>query len=95
MQFVIIARDGKDEKALERRMAVREAHLAAFREGLGKHIVIGGAMLSEQETMCGSVMVVDFPDRAALDAWLQTDPYVTGNVWQEIEIFPFRLAGKA
>ncbi len=27
MEFVVIAYDYKDEKALERRMAVREAHL--------------------------------------------------------------------
>jgi uncharacterized protein len=42
--------------------------------------------------MVGSVLLVDFPDRAALDAWIQADPYVTGGVWAEIEVAPFRPA---
>jgi hypothetical protein len=32
MQFVVIAYDGTDEAALDRRMAVREAHLALAKE---------------------------------------------------------------
>ena len=96
MQFVVIGRDGTDEGALERRMAARESHIAAFKEGLEKgQNVLGGALLNESEGMCGSLMVVEFPDRAALDEWLKADPYVTGHVWQDIEIIPFRLAGKA
>ena len=96
MQFVVIARDGKDDEALSRRMAVREDHVAMFRQGLeANRNILGGALLNDSGDMCGSVMVVDFPDRAALDEWLKTDPYVTGNVWQDIEILPFKLAGMA
>jgi len=32
MQFTIIGLDGKDEKALERRLAVRDAHIALGEE---------------------------------------------------------------
>jgi uncharacterized protein YciI len=42
--------------------------------------------------MTGSAVFVDFPDRAALDAWLARDPYVVQGVWQRIEVKPFRLA---
>jgi uncharacterized protein YciI len=42
--------------------------------------------------MNGSMLVVDLPDRAAVDAWLARDPYVTGKVWQRIEVKPFRIA---
>jgi uncharacterized protein YciI len=42
--------------------------------------------------MVGSIMLVDFPDRAAVDDWLERDPYVTGGVWKEIEVKPFRTA---
>jgi uncharacterized protein YciI len=93
MQFLIIAHDGKDPGALERRMAVREAHLANVRPLKAKgHILIGGAILDEGGRMIGSTVIADYPDRAALDAWLQNDPYVTGGVWQEIEVRPFRAA---
>jgi hypothetical protein len=42
--------------------------------------------------MIGSVTIADFPDRAALDHWLATDPYVLQGVWQTIDVQPFRLA---
>jgi len=96
MQFVVIGRDGTDEGALERRMAAREGHIAAFKDGLEKgRNIIGGALLNDNEEMAGSMMVVEFETRQALDEWLRTDPYVSGNVWQDIEIIPFKMAGKA
>ena len=96
MLFVVIARDGTDEKALARRLEARPSHIEDFQNGLktGRNI-LGGAILNEQENMCGSVMVVDFESRGALEDWLWKDPYVTGKVWQDIEILPFRLAGKS
>ncbi len=96
MQFVIIGRDGTDEKAMERRMAARESHIAAFKDGLEKgQNIIGGALLNDNEEMAGSMLVVDFESREALDEWLKTDSYVSGGVWQDIEIIPFKMAGKA
>jgi len=96
MLFVVIARDGQDTEALERRMAAREEHISDFKKGLenGQNL-LGGAILDEKENMRGSVLVVDFPDRAALDEWIKQDSYITGNVWQDIEILPFKLAGMA
>jgi hypothetical protein len=29
---------------------------------------------SQSETMCGSALTVDFPDRKAVDAWLKDEP---------------------
>ena len=88
MQFLVIGYDGKDEKAAERRMAVREAHLAGVvklkEEG---KVLYGIAMLDDQEKMIGSVMAMEFPSRAELDAWLKAEPYVVGNVWQKIEVY--------
>lgn len=88
MQFLVIGYDGRDEKALERRMASREAHLAGVvrMKEEGKAIY-GIAMLDDQEKMIGSVMAMEFPSRAELDAWLKVEPYVTGKVWQKIDVF--------
>jgi len=44
--------------------------------------------------MIGSTMFVDFDSKAELDQWLASDPYVTGNVWQDISALPIRLAVK-
>lgn len=87
MHFLIIAKDGTDAQALERRMAAREAHIALGDEYLkkGNHLM-AIALLNEQGQMCGSVMLVDFEDRAALDDWLEKEPYMTGKVWETIEV---------
>ena len=92
MQFLVIGYDGTDDKAPERRMAVREAHLAGVTKMKeeGKAI-FGVAILNEREQMIGSSLVVDFPTRADVDAWLKAEPYVTGDVWRKIEVYPARV----
>jgi uncharacterized protein YciI len=93
MQFLIIAHDGTDEGALDRRMAAREAHLVGARAMKADgSMIVGGAILDDDGRMVGSSCIVEMPDRAAVDAWLATDPYVTGDVWRKIEVRPFRCA---
>jgi uncharacterized protein YciI len=93
MQFLVIARDGTDEDAVERRLRVRPSHLESIAPlVVAGNVLVGGAMLSDSGDMVGSMLLVDFPDRAAVDAWLERDPYVTGGVWKEIEVEPFRSA---
>lgn len=37
--------------------------------------------------MIGSTLIVDFPSKSVVEEkWLKTEPYVTGEVWQSIEI---------
>ncbi|PCH61823.1 MAG: hypothetical protein COC19_04125 [SAR86 cluster bacterium] len=95
MQFLVLAYDGNDPEAQDRRMAARPDHLAAAaklkREG---RIIAGGAILDDNDLMIGSTLYVDFPSKEELDEWLNNDPYVTGGVWQEITVKPIRLAIK-
>jgi uncharacterized protein YciI len=93
VQWLIIARDGTDAGALERRLAARPAHLAnAAKLQASGHLLVGGALVDDHGGMIGSACVAQFASRAELDAWLRTDPYVTGNVWQDIQIMPYRVA---
>lgn len=91
MEFAVIAYDGTDEGAMERRMAVREAHLKVV-ASLREHMIHGGAILNDEGQMIGSIMITQFPDRAAFDEWFNNDPYITGNVWQDVKVVPFRTA---
>ena len=92
-QFMITAYDGNDSEARARREAVRTAQLEELQPMVQRgEIVLGGAILDEYGAMIGSMVVVDLPDRAAVDAWLARDPYVTRNVWQRIDVKPFRIA---
>ncbi len=83
MQFIVKAYDGED--MLEKRMAVRPRHLEGMK-ALGKRIICAGGLLDGEGRMKGSALVLDFPDRAALDEYLQNEPYVTEGVWQKIEV---------
>ena len=93
MQWLIVARDGTDAQALERRMAARAAHLenAARLQAKG-HLLVGGALVDDDGRMIGSACVAQFATRVELDDWLRSDPYVAGNVWQDIQIMPYRVA---
>ena len=93
MQWLIIARDGSDAEAPARRQAARRAHLvtAATRLAAG-HVRGGGALTDVAGNLIGSAAVAQFASRAELDAWLRTDPYVTGGVWRDIEVIPYRVA---
>lgn len=92
-QYVIIAKDGDDAAALERRMQVRADHLA----GAGKlkangNFVTGGATLDEAGHMNGSVMIVQFETDEAFQEWYNNEPYIVKGVWKHIEVKPFKVA---
>lgn len=93
MKYLVIAHDGKDSKATDRRLAVREQHLKLaehmYKDGKA---IIGGAILDDHGNMVGSGRIVEFETRSELDEWLKNEPYVTGNVWDKVEVFPFRIA---
>ena len=83
MQYLIKAYDGPN--MLEKRMAVRPRHLEGMK-ALGRQIIVAGGLLDERGKMKGSALVMDFPDRAALDEYLNHEPYVVEGVWQKIEV---------
>ena len=88
MQFIIKAYDG--EGMLEKRMAVRPRHLEGMK-ALGKRVICAGGLLDDAGRMKGSALVMEFEDRAALDAYLSSEPYVTEGVWQRIETEPMNV----
>ena len=83
MQFIINAYDGAE--VLDKRMAARPRHLEGMR-ALGKQVICAGGLLDDEGKMKGSALVLEFPDRAALEEYLKNEPYVTEGVWENIEI---------
>lgn len=93
MQFLVIAYDGKDNEAPARRVAARSSHLEGVEafKAQGKHLY-GAAILDDAGNMIGSMMVVEFDSRQALEReWLGSEPYVTQGVWRQIDIQPCRV----
>ncbi|MBV9730245.1 MAG: hypothetical protein JO309_12745, partial [Pseudonocardiales bacterium] len=81
MQFMLLGYDGKDDDALDRRLAVREQHLACGDRLIAEgKMLFATAILDDDNKMIGSMLVLEFRSRAELDAWLEIEPYVTGDV---------------
>lgn len=83
MQYIIRAYDGPD--MLEMRMSVRPRHLKNM-ERAKDHVICAGGLLDDEGKMKGSVLVMDFEDRASLDEYLGSEPYIMEKVWERVEI---------
>ena len=88
MQFLVKAYDG--EGTLDKRMEVRPRHLEGMK-ALGKQVICAGGLLDDAGRMKGSALVMEFPNRAALDEYLNNEPYVVEGVWQKIEVEPMNV----
>ncbi len=91
MYYMILATDAEGVK--QARAEARPAHLARL-EALnaeGRLLIAGPNPLPDDETtMSGSLIVADFPDLDAAEAWAGADPYVDAGVYAEVLIKPFK-----
>ncbi|GAB3726150.1 YciI family protein [Spirosoma lituiforme] len=93
MKYIVHAYDHTDSGALDRRMAVRSAHLTYVCQLKEKgQFVLGGALLSPEQTMIGSMLLLELETEADLQDYLKTDPYIVEGVWENVDVKPFRQA---
>lgn len=93
MGYAIIAWDGEDEEAPQRRVAARDRHLAVITEWAADgRLAFGVPLFTPGWRPVGSLMLLEVPDRAGLDAYLAAEPFAAGEVWKRIETHPFRIA---
>ncbi len=94
VQFLVTGYDGKDAGAPARRQEARDQHLIdaekLFKSGV---LLAAAAILNDDGGMVGSTLIMEFDSRADLQKWLDNEPYVTGKVWQEIQVVPCRVPG--
>ncbi|MCK4939540.1 MAG: YciI family protein [Rhodospirillaceae bacterium] len=89
MLFAIYATDKPG--ALETRMAARQAHLDYVKAGFNDKILTAGPRLSDDgEKMIGSLIVIDLPDRGAVDDFCKNDPYAIAGVFERVEVTGFK-----
>lgn len=90
MGYAIIAWDGPDPA---RRAASRERHLAVITRWAEEgRLALGVPLFTPDWRPAGSLMVLEVPDRAGLDAYLAEEPFATERVWARWEAHPFRIA---
>ncbi len=93
MGYAIIAWDGEDEAALDRRTAARDRHMAVITEwATDGRLALGVPLFTPDWKPAGSLMLLEVPDRAGLDAYLAAEPFAAGEVWKRVETYPFRIA---
>ena len=95
MWYAIVAEDHED--SLERRQAVRPAHLERIQTlaKAGRVLLAGPFPAVDAEDpgsagFTGSLMVVDFPSLEEATDWAEQDPYVLGGAFKSVTVKPFR-----
>ena len=68
----------------------REAHMAYLRS-FNENIVTAGPLLAEDEShSVGSLLVMDFPDRAQAEAFAGGDPFNKAAIFESVVIRPYK-----
>jgi uncharacterized protein YciI len=88
--FVLIGRDRPGTGPL--RQSLRPAHQAHFFAPQPDCCGVAGGPLSDNsgEQMVGSLLVFEAVDRAAVERFAAEDPYIAANLFQTVEIIPWR-----
>ncbi|MEO1247921.1 MAG: YciI family protein [Pseudomonadota bacterium] len=95
MWYAILAKDIED--SLKRRLAARPKHLERISQLVeeGRILVAGPHPAVDSEDpgaagFTGSLIIAEFPDLAAAEAWADDDPYVAAGVYANVEVKPFK-----
>ena len=84
--FFLIDKPG----SLAQRMEIRPEH-KAYLGAKAEQIAFAGPLLSDDgKTMVGSLLVIDFADRAAALAWLEAEPFTRAGVYGSRQVMAFR-----
>lgn len=87
MQFLLIGLDGVDDEAPVRRQSVRPQHIARGNELMESgNLWYGAALLDDDGNMKGSMYFMDFASEDELNEYLETEPYMIGDVWRDLTI---------
>jgi hypothetical protein len=83
--------------SLAARTTARPAHLARLNQlrDAGRLLLAGPFPAIDADDpgpagFSGSLIVAEFPDLAAAQAWAEADPYRAANVYREVSVRPFR-----
>ncbi len=95
MLYMILGEDTAD--SLPKRQAVRPAHLERIQAlQMQGRLVLAGPLPRvdgpdpQQAGFTGSLIVAEFPDLASAQTWAQDDPYVSGGVFKQVTVKPFK-----
>ena len=95
MLYAIISEDVPN--SLSKRLAARPAHLVRLQDlqDAGRLIIAGPHPAIDADNpaeagFTGSLVVAEFSDLAAAQAWADADPYIEQGVYAKVTVKPFK-----
>lgn len=89
MHFIIHCTDKPDSAHI--RANNRPAHVDFLKSHRGNLYAAGPILDDDGEGMNGSLLIVDFPDRAAVETFAAADPYAQAGLFDSVVIKPWKL----
>ena len=83
MFFVIRCLDKKDH--LPVRQENRPSHVK-YLQSFGQKLFAAGAILDDNENMCGSVVILDLADKSEAETFAAGDPYAKAGLFEKTTI---------
>lgn len=87
MRFAIYCLD--QSNAVDRRLAHYEAHKSYLAHAPLRMVISGPLLAPDQETMIGSLFIVDADSVEEVEAFSRADPFQAASVWAQVSIHPF------
>lgn len=84
MLFVVLCSDRPDQEHV--RIQTRPAHLAFLEKYKDQLLAAGPLQSDDGQHMSGSLLIMDFPDRAAVEAFTDEDPYKKAGLFESVVV---------
>ncbi len=88
MLYAIYCKDKRGHQQV--RLDNRPAHVEYLKRFEGRHLCTGPLLSDDGQGMVGSLLVMEFADRKAVDDFAANDPYAKAGLFQSVAIAPFR-----
>ncbi|KAG1132627.1 hypothetical protein G6F61_001536 [Rhizopus arrhizus] len=82
-EFLVIVKDYSDPECLQRRLSIRNKHLAEAKALKDQDVIRSGKMK-------GSMIIYSGESVEEIEKVIRNDPYVKNKVWESWEIYPFK-----
>lgn len=88
MLYVVHCVDKPNHQQL--RADTRDAHLAYLKKFQDQMLAAGPTLSDDGAAPTGSLLIIDFPDRGAAEAFARDDPYAKAGLFERVEIKPWK-----
>lgn len=87
MIFTIMSMDRPNAGSM--RKEIRPVH-KSYLGKISDRIAFAGPLVADDgQTMIGSLLAIDFPDREAVNAWIRDEPFNKAGLYESVQVHAF------